>query len=345
MLSHIRTCTHIHTHTALPVPTQLSNSSNSVSLHYVVPTAITSFLITLLILLALVLIYIRVKRRAPTVVDMAVDTITSGSGSGKPYLTKRTFSRRVSLLDITLGQGRFGKVSLGRYQKDYVAVKRFPSAEMDSWRHETLVFDLCMHHDAIVGFVAADTYCLDGNNEYWLVTCFHPHGSLYSFLRTCESEREVGGAGGGRVLSVADLLRMASTACSGLAHLHTPLMGYKGKPPIAHRDIKSANILVKGDLTCCLADMGLAFVGRSQPTAPSVDHEVGTTRYMSPEILSSQRHSSMDMQHQVSHYIWSDIYSMALVIWEMCRRTVIEEGESDDGMVGMYADMLGCFEM
>jgi len=29
-----------------------------------------------------------------------------------------------------------------------------------------------------------------------------------------------------------------------------------GKPGIAHRDLKSKNILVKNDLTCCIADLG-----------------------------------------------------------------------------------------
>lgn len=27
---------------------------------------------------------------------------------------------------------------------------------------------------------------------------------------------------------------------------------------MAHRDIKSRNILVKGDLSCCIADLGMA---------------------------------------------------------------------------------------
>lgn len=31
-----------------------------------------------------------------------------------------------------------------------------------------------------------------------------------------------------------------------------------GKPSIAHRDLKSKNILVKNDGSCCLADLGLA---------------------------------------------------------------------------------------
>ncbi|KAL5497481.1 hypothetical protein EMCRGX_G013956 [Ephydatia muelleri] len=128
---------------------------------------------------------------------------------------------------------------------------------------------------------------------------------------------------------------MASTACSGLAHLHVPLVGFKGKPPIAHRDIKSANILVKDDLTCCLADMGLAFVGgrKGEPPPimpPSLSRwDLGTRRYLSPEILCAHQCHPTSAQRQVQHYIMSDVYAMALVIWEMCRRTVTKEGDCD----------------
>eukprot|EP00731_Ephydatia_muelleri_P035178 Em0102g3a len=301
--------TNVRPTSTLPDPTQLSNRSDSIPSVFMVTAAITSSLLTLLILLAFlslltITLTIRARRSVTTVDDVAMDTITSGSGLGKPYLVKRTFSRRINLKDISLGHGRFGKVTLGSYQKEAVAVKRFLSTGMDSWLHETQVFDLCMHHEAIVGFVASDTYCLDGCNEYWLVTCYHPHG-------------------------------MASTACSGLAHLHVPLVGFKGKPPIAHRDIKSANILVKDDLTCCLADMGLAFVGgrKGEPPPimpPSLSRwDLGTRRYLSPEILCAHQCHPMSAQRQVQHYIMSDVYAMALVIWEMCRRTVTKEGDCD----------------
>ena len=36
------------------------------------------------------------------------------------------------------------------------------------------------------------------------------------------------------------------------------LFVYLGKVALAHRDIKTKNILVKKDLTCCIADLGLA---------------------------------------------------------------------------------------
>ncbi len=54
---------------------------------------------------------------------------------------------------------------------------------------------------------------------------------------------------------------MAYSAARGLSHLHTEIQGTGvpgGKPMIAHRDIKTRNILVKKDLTCAIADFGLA---------------------------------------------------------------------------------------
>ena len=42
-----------------------------------------------------------------------------------------------------------------------------------------------------------------------------------------------------------------------------------GKPAIAHRDLKSKNILVKKDLTCAIADLGLCV--RHQAETDSVD--------------------------------------------------------------------------
>lgn len=78
-----------------------------------------------------------------------------------------------------------------------------------------------------------------------LITDYHPHGSLHDYLQTT-------------VLEPSSLLRLALSAASGIAHLHTEIFGTRGKPAIAHRDIKSKNILVKKNLECAIADFGLA---------------------------------------------------------------------------------------
>lgn len=46
-------------------------------------------------------------------------------------------------------------------------------------------------------------------------------------------------------------------------HIHEEILPSKGegyKPAIAHRDFKSKNVLLKADLTACIADFDLALV-------------------------------------------------------------------------------------
>ncbi|KAM6183294.1 TGF-beta receptor type-1 isoform 3-T3 [Erethizon dorsatum] len=106
---------------------------------------------------------------------------------------------------------------------------------------------------------------------------------------------------------------------------HENILGFiaadnKGKPAIAHRDLKSKNILVKKNGTCCIADLGLAV--RHDSATDTIDiapnHRVGTKRYMAPEVLDD----SINMKHFES-FKRADIYAMGLVFWEVARRCSI----------------------
>jgi serine/threonine protein kinase len=56
------------------------------------------------------------------------------------------------------------------------------------------------------------------------------------------------------------------------------------KPPVAHRDIKCANVLVNDDLVCCLSDFGLSSI--PELSQRSRQRAAGTRSWMAPEILS-----------------------------------------------------------
>lgn len=83
----------------------------------------------------------------------------------------------------------------------------------------------------------------NSSTQLWLITHYHEHGSLYDFLQRQTLEPRLA-------------LRLAVSAACGLAHLHVEIFGTQGKPAIAHRDLKSRNVLVKSNLQCCIADLG-----------------------------------------------------------------------------------------
>lgn len=68
-------------------------------------------------------------------------------------------------------------------------------------------------------------------------------------------------------------------------HLHEAIHGKTPsdpvKPAIAHRDFKSKNVLLKNDMSACIADFGLALVFVSGKSCGDTHGQVGTRRYVS----------------------------------------------------------------
>ncbi|KAG6443149.1 TGF-beta receptor type-1 isoform X2 [Manduca sexta] len=239
-----------------------------------------------------------------TSLQVLLESSNSGSGSGLPLLVQRSIARQIQLVDI-IGKGRFGEVWRGRWRGENVAVKIFSSREESSWFREAEIYQTVMlRHENILGFIAADNKDNGTWTQLWLITDYHENGSLFDFLTA-------------RTIDSLTLVKMALSIATGLAHLHMDIVGTKGKPAIAHRDLKSKNILVKSNLTCVIGDLGLAV--RHNVCSDSVDvpttNRVGTKRYMAPEVLDE----SMDTR-QFDPYKRSDVYSFGLVLWEIARR-------------------------
>ena len=231
-------------------------------------------------------------------------TFTSGSGSGLPFLQQRTVARQIHLGEC-IGSGRYGSVFRGTWQGEELAIKIFSSRDEQSWTRETEIFNtVLLRHDNILGFFASDMVSSGTSTELWLITHYHSNGSLHDYLQITELNQE-------------EALKLSYSTVCGLVHLHTEIYGTHGKPSIAHRDVKSKNILVKRDGSCCIGDLGLAVIHSVDNDGPLdvPEHKVGTKRYMAPEMLSE----TADMS-QFDSFRRIDVYALGLVLWEIVRR-------------------------
>ena len=107
---------------------------------------------------------------------------SSGSGAGNPQLEERTIARQVRLVEC-VGKGRYGEVWRGAWRGGSVAVKIFSSRDEKSWFRESEIYQTVMlRHENILGFIAADNKDDITWTQLWLVTDYHPHGSLFDYL-------------------------------------------------------------------------------------------------------------------------------------------------------------------
>ena len=243
---------------------------------------------------------------ASSVVDITVSSTdwSAGSDAGAPLLGQAHISRQITKVDL-IGRGRYGQVWRGYYKGEYVAVKVFQSIEEVSWQHEKDIYINCnLRHPNILRFIAADRSDAGMFIENWLIAEFCDNGNLYDYLHCYE-------------LDEITVVEMSNDIASGLVFMHSEITGTEGKAAIAHRDIKSRNILVKKDLSLCIGDFGLAV--RHNINNDTVEElptrKVGTKRYLAPEILEE----TMNMRIFDS-FKRADIYSFSLVLWEIMRR-------------------------
>lgn len=75
-----------------------------------------------------------------------------------------------------------------------------------------------------------------------------------------------------------------------------------------------ANVLINDSLQACLADFGLAAVMHHTSILTTQGTQIGSVRWMAPEVLN---YEGTD-EAQGLHTMASDIYSLAMLWWEVC---------------------------
>jgi len=219
----------------------------------------------------------------------------------------------VNLIEIK-ARGRFGAVWKGQMMNDMVAVKIFPLQDKQSWLSEQEIYKLPqMVHENILKFMGIQTRGENLQMEFWLVTAFHEQGSLCDFLK-------------GNIINWEDLVKISLSMARGLAHLHGEFSSGADcgvKPAIAHRDFKSKNVLIKSDMTACIGDFGLALQFRPNENVGDTHGQVGTRRYMAPEVLEGAINFSRDA------FLRIDMYACGLVLWEIASRCTVVSGPQE----------------
>uniref|UniRef100_A0A673KLP0 receptor protein serine/threonine kinase n=1 Tax=Sinocyclocheilus rhinocerous TaxID=307959 RepID=A0A673KLP0_9TELE len=214
------------------------------------------------------------------------------------------------LLEL-IGRGRYGTVYRGSLEDRSVAVKVFVSANRQQFTNERMIYRLLLDHESVARLLESEERVgTEGRTEFLLLLEFYPHGSLCTYL--C-----------GQTVDWLSCCRLALSVTRGLAYLHTEIQrGDVYKPAVSHRDLNSRNVLVKTDGSCVISDFGLSMIltGKRPPGHGEEDNsaisEVGTVRYMAPEVLEG----AVNLRDCESALKQVDVYALGLLYWETFMR-------------------------
>lgn len=208
------------------------------------------------------------------------------SVSGIPNYLYKDIQKATQNFTTILGEGSFGLVYKATMPAGGVfAVKVLASNSRQGEKEFQTEVSLLgrLHHRNLVNLVG---YCVD-KGQYMLVYEYMSNGSLEKLLHSEED-----------TLTWDERLQIALDISHGIEYLHEGAV-----PPVVHRDLKSANILLDHSMSAKVADFGLSkeevFDGRKSSLK-------GTYGYMDPAYISTSKSS-----------LKSDIYSLGVIFFEL----------------------------
>ena len=126
--------------------------------------------------------------------------------------------------------------------------------------------------------------------------------------------------GGGSLGWPALQRRLLVEVSHGLRYLHAQ--------GVLHRDVKAANVLLDTNLHAKLCDFGLARRVNFQLNGFDLTSDVGTNRYMAPEVVFGP------YDHR------ADIYSFGVLVWELLHGAQMAISQEADGSVSSIVHLM-----
>ncbi|KAL2644285.1 hypothetical protein R1flu_011872 [Riccia fluitans] len=224
--------------------------------------------------------------------------------------------------ETKIGEGGFGSVYRGFLEGKKVAIKKSSDAVLHLVQGKQMFMNEVqilsgVNHPSLVSLVG----CCMTKKHALLVFEYVPQGTLAEHLYYRRGEG----------LDWNQRLKIARQTANALSYLH-----FMADPPIYHRDVKSANILLDDELNAKVADFGISKVVPYQQF--STDHistttgVEGTPGYVDPEYYVNFRLTDK-----------SDVYSFGVVLLELITSRApldFRRGERDNTLVKMATNLL-----
>jgi serine/threonine protein kinase len=241
----------------------------------------------------------------PTKITQAMDVAPAPSTDRRKVVSHQNWVIPFEDLQLGnfLGSGSYGEVYRATWHGTVVAAKRFTfpggSSEAKIEFSSTLLHKIKIEADLLASIRHPNVIQFLGmcSEPLCMVTEFCDQGSVFDAIRRCKKDPSLA-----TEFTWNRRLNMLADAAAGMSHLH------QRKPPILHRDLKSANLLVDSAWKVKVADLGLS---KLMEEATTEAHAGSTAWHINPRWLAPEVFETG---------IWipaSDVYAFGATMWEL----------------------------